>query len=110
MPEGIESANHHFWGDISAFFYRNLAGIKINAPFTVDFKPDFAKTVGYVRAYHKFSTGKFSVEYKHNEDKVLATVTVPNGVKANLIKPDGYKILSPTTLKEGVNNVVYVKE
>jgi alpha-L-rhamnosidase len=81
-PDNVSSMNHHFWGDISAFFYRNLAGIKINAPFTVDFKPDFAKTVGYVRAYHKFSTGKFSVEYKHNEDKVLATVTVPNGVNA----------------------------
>jgi hypothetical protein len=37
-------------------------------------------------------------------------MTFENGVKANLIKPDGYKILSPTTLKEGVNNVVYVKE
>ena len=110
IPEGIASANHHFWGDISAFFYRNLAGIKINEPFTVDFKPDFAKTVGYVRAYFKFKTGKFMVEYKRDNDKILATVTVPDGVKANLIKPDGYKILSPNSLTTGVNTIVYVKE
>ena len=91
IPDGFWSFNHHFWGDISAFFYRYLAGICIDAPNFVRFAPQFARTVRRVRAEHRFACGKFFVEIEHDGKRASCRVGVPEGIQTQLVPPAGWK-------------------
>ena len=92
----ILSQNHHFWGDISAFFIEYFAGIKIN-PDSDDcrkivIKPCFVGKLDRVSAYRDTPCGKISVVWEKDKNgKIDMEVHVPFGLNGKLILPSGEK-------------------
>ncbi len=109
-PEGTNSLNHHFWGDISTFFYKYLAGIRTVDYKTVEFRPEFVSTINNLKAYHVYNGGKYQVEFTKCDVAVYATVTVPKGVSSTAYAPKGYRLVENPKLKNGVNKLTFVKE
>ena len=78
--------NHHFWGDISAWFIKNLAGIQLNPNKhdvnTVEIKPSFLAALDYVSAYHIAPSGKISVSWKREEQTIILEIEIPDEISA----------------------------
>ena len=104
-PEGgkIDSLNHHFWGDISAWFYQYLAGIRVNPTCrditNVDIKPVFIDDLNHVKATHKLVQGEITVEIT----KENITVSCPDSVHGEITLPEGYKFEDGTKVKALAN-------
>ena len=90
IPQGFWSFNHHFWGDITAFFYRYLAGIRIDEPGKVNFAPLFSERLKYVCAEHTFKQGKLRVEICCNGDVAHCKIYVPNGICVRVTPLQGW--------------------
>jgi alpha-L-rhamnosidase len=93
-PEKVSSMNHHFWGDISAWFIKCLAGIQLN-PENRDvnelrIKPSFIHALDEVSAYHVAPAGKISVSWKRSGEEILLSVEIPYGVSATAVLEPGY--------------------
>ena len=82
----ILSMNHHFWGDVSAWFYTYLAGMRINSTAMdirdVCIKPCFIDAINMVSAYHDLPDGKLLVKWERKDSKIRLEVTAP--IKTNL--------------------------
>ena len=106
FPEGgrILSCNHHFWGDVSAWFYIYLAGIRFNPTGTdvknVDIKPIFIERLNNVSAYHVTPSGKLEVNWQRTDDGVILTLSLPRELHGTVAAPDGYTFGDGETLKE----------
>jgi alpha-L-rhamnosidase len=84
------SLNHIFLGEISAWFYKGLGGIKPD-PKQAGFKniliePHFLLDSFYCE--HTCSFGKIISSWKKQEGDVLYKVTIPSGSTAHLILPN----------------------
>ena len=102
LRNGYMSMNHHFWGDISAFFYRHLAGLQINNVNELTFAPSFTKYVNRIDANIKdikVSINKVKDEYKVN-------LFVPNNYKSLIKCPKGFEC-NINTLKAGENILIF---
>ena len=82
LPDGVSSMNHHFWGDISAWFIKCLAGICITDSHSVVIRPSFIKSLNSVSAYHITPAGKISVSWQRDGDEIHLDVEIPNGINA----------------------------
>lgn len=105
LRNGYMSMNHHFWGDISAFFYRHLAGLQINNVNELTFAPSFSKYVNKVDANIKdikVSINKIKDEYKVN-------LFIPNDYKADIKCPDGF-VCNVNVLHPGQNELSFRKK
>ncbi len=110
-PESAEpwSMNHHFFGDISAFFIKRIAGIVVNplglGTDTLNITPSFVEKLNYAKAHHNMPNGNVSTHWKRNEDgTVVMDVEIPEGVKGWLISPSNYVLedgKSQVALKSG---------
>ena len=98
----MESFNHHFWGDISSFFYRYLAGIRIDKPNTLSFAPIFTKYVNDIDA----CVNGIKVKINKKDGGFAVNLYIPKGIKATLKVPDGYRS-NTTQLKEGINDFFF---
>ncbi len=92
----IGSKNHHFWGDISSWFFKHIAGVKIN-PYARDvneleISPNFISTLDHAGGYQNVPAGKVEVKWERNKHDIELTVTVPEGCYGFLRLPDGYYI------------------
>lgn len=99
-----ESLNHVFFGDFGAWFYRSLAGIKLQeeaAGFQrIVIAPVFPKGLNSLTLSHKVRQGEIIVKWAREKGGISLTVIVPPGVEANLgIKNHEQK------LKAGRNNL-----
>ena len=102
------SRNHHFWGDISSWFFKFLAGIKIN-PDGKDYKhveisPCFIENLSYVKASEIHPKGKISVNWERDGDIVKLLIDTPTSLHGKIKAYKGYKFIggeSETTLKSG---------
>ena len=88
------SRNHHFWGDVSHWFYRYLAGININ-PSKVDcseiiIKPYIITDITFVEATHETPHGKIGVTWKKDGETLSLTIEKASGLKGKLFAPDGW--------------------
>ena len=101
MDTFIERAsfNHHFWGDISSFFYRHIAGLQIDEPNHLKFAPRFAKDINHVEA----KIGKICVVINKEDNNYNVKLDVPKGVVASIDLPS-YCRCSIQSLKEGRNS------
>lgn len=63
------SINHHFFGMITAFFYRQLAGIRIDES-GVKIEPKYPKALDWVKATHKTNDETIVVEWKRVNGKI----------------------------------------
>ena len=100
----ILSLNHHFWGDVSAWFYIYLAGMKINPTCRdtteVDIKPCFAEALSEVSAYHDMPDGKISVSWNRNGGKITLAIKAAEKLHGKIGLPAGYAFEDGDTEKE----------
>lgn len=77
----ILSLNHHFWGDISAWFYEALGGISVDfITGDVTVAPVFPKKIEWVKASREYQGGKISVSWKRTNGTPQVSVSAPEGV------------------------------
>ena len=97
QPEGgrVLSLNHHFWGDISAWFYTYLAGIKINPTgkdvTNVDIAPLFPEKINSVSAHYDTPNGRISVAWERtDENSVVLKITAAEKLHGKILLPAGF--------------------
>ena len=96
----LTSYNHHFMGDISGFFISHLAGIQVN-PYgdserCVNIAPTFIPELDYAHAFYDTVCGRVDVSWKRDGEKILLTLTKPDGIYGDVILPDGYQFCAKT--------------
>lgn len=105
LPEGdgVDSLNHHFWGDVSAWFYTYLAGMRINPRGTditnVDIKPLFPEKLDSVNAYHNLPDGKIAVAWERVTEGITLKIDAAEKLHGRIALPCGYAFADGTTEK-----------
>lgn len=65
------SLNHHFWGDISAWFYRYILGIRVNPNDTdanyIEIHPCDIPTITCAEGKYENENGSVAVQWHHDE-------------------------------------------
>lgn len=82
-PNGF-SHNHHFFGDISAWFIKNIAGIipnpDVKDPNEILISPAFVKSIGYADGSYTAPTGKVSSRWERKGKEIELCINIPDGV------------------------------
>ena len=113
------SRNHHFFGDISSWFFKYLAGVKIN-PYERDSKeleisPNFIDGLDHAEGYQNHLGGKVAASWKREGDVIKLTVQIPEGCYGFLNLPANYSFIeygrriSARQLKAGITEFEIVK-
>lgn len=106
-PEFVESPNHHFWGDISAWFIKSLAGINYNPTGSnlneVMIKPHFATQLQNAEGYYDSSFGKIISSWKRNGEKIVLNINAPQEINVTVKLSDGYAFEDGSVQKELFN-------
>ena len=88
---GKDSQNHIMFGDISAWMYQYLGGIrplKETPGFRkFEIKPCFVKKLDYVKACHVSPYGPIKSEWTRKNGKIRCEFMIPAGSKADIILP-----------------------
>lgn len=104
FENSFESMNHHFWGDISAWFIKRIAGIQLNPSGNdisrLDIKPSFIKALDNADAYHISPLGKIVSSWKRMDKNILLTLEIPNEIDAFIYLENGFIFDDGTTKKE----------
>ncbi len=91
----IQSKNHHFFGDISAFFIKDICGIHYNPNLNdlsyVEIKPNFIDKLDYAKAYHETPKGKIKVEWQRKTETVELKISLPKEMKYDFCISQKYK-------------------
>ena len=78
--------NHHFWGDISAWFMKCIVGIQLNPNKddvnTLKIKPAFITALEHASAFHNAPAGTITVSWKRENRDILLDVKIPEGICA----------------------------
>ncbi len=104
--KGESSRNHIMFGDISAWFYKKLAGIQPDEKsagfehFCI--KPFFPKDMNWVKANVTSPYGQIISEWQRDHEKVVLTVTVPVNSTATIFLPVQQ---NDVTISQGVDFV-----
>lgn len=103
-PEGSfpKSLDHHFFGDISAFFMEYLAGLRPNPflrdPSEIMVAPLFVKSLSFAEASYKNENGSISVRWgRSHEKKVELTITLQGNFHGVIHLPKGYVLADTET-------------
>lgn len=101
--ENDYSKNHHFWGCVSAWFIKYLAGIRYNPTAKnlkeVIIKPNFVKALNDATAYYESNYGKIESKWKREDNSIIIKVTVPDCMEGSIVLPDGYIFDDGETVK-----------
>ena len=88
FPDTVASRNHHFWGDISAWFIKRIVGIWLNPDKhdvnALKIKPAFIADLDFASAYHIAPAGTISVSWKRENQDIVLKVEIPEGICATL--------------------------
>ena len=91
--EDTASMNHHFWGDISAWFVKRLAGICYNPDGTdrtrVDICPHFPEKMEDASAWYDSNCGKIASKWVREGNKIVLNLEIPANMQGQLILKDG---------------------
>lgn len=94
-PPVGSSHNHHFFGDFSAWFIKNLAGIipnpKVNDANYILISPTFVNSLSFAEGSYNAPAGKVSVRWERKNGKIELKVTVPDGVNGKIKLRHGAK-------------------
>lgn len=86
--EGKSSLNHHFYGDMTAWFLQALAGLQVNPsgkdPAEVCLHPQFIPALNEVEAYIELPAGKVSVHWRRMDGGIKVEVDAPQTVRIQL--------------------------
>ena len=112
-PEGekLDSRNHHFWGDISAWFYRYLGGIDLNPTARdvnhLNVAPLFPDGMEHAAATHRHPAGEIATRWERNGNTVTLQVTVPDALHGEILAPNGWYFENEKTALP-LQNGVYI--
>jgi len=85
-PDFVSSPNHHFWGDISSWFIKSIAGINYNPNgdniTVLGIKPSFISNIDHAKAYYVSKFGEIFVSWKRENDTILLEVNIPDEINA----------------------------
>jgi sulfate adenylyltransferase subunit 1 (EFTu-like GTPase family) len=87
----VVSLNHHFFGDISAWFYKKLAGINVEKGKEVTVCPYPVKSVNKVKADYKNMHGYIKVSLLNDGKETIFKVE-SDGFNVKVKSPKGYKL------------------
>lgn len=87
---GLPSLNHHFFGSVSAWFYRVLAGINIVGKGRVHISPRFPKSLTFVEADWEDGENSIAVRWEKKECEICLTVNAKGFVGE--IAVEGYLV------------------
>jgi alpha-L-rhamnosidase len=91
--DGLASHNHHFWGNISAFFMEQICGIKVMGN-TINIEPHFPSNINYARAEFDSVFGKVRVKWKREKNKIIFKLDYPEKAKGILVFEKKEKIVA----------------
>jgi len=106
------SLNHHFWGDISHFFIRHLAGICYNPHRRggeADVCPKFAASLNFAEGWHAAPEGEVRVRWQREEGGISLEVAMPEGLKGQIRLPLGYAFEDGTAVKAAASGQYRVR-
>lgn len=90
---GESSRNHIMFGDLSAWMYEYLAGIRLDFAhpgFThMRIQPLVPSSLEWVKAAHSCRYGIIEVDWKKSADSFHLNVTIPDSTSATVILPNG---------------------
>ena len=124
--ERINSRNHHFLGDISAWFISYICGIRVNPKAgsmlteiangfepsvfsggydNIDIRPVIPSHLSFAEASYGAPGGEVRVRHERRDRSVITTVTVKGKLFGEVYPPFGYKYdgCGAYPLTEGVN-------
>lgn len=108
------SVNHHFFGDVSNFFIKRIAGLEINPLRRNENEyyvhPSFIETLDNAKAYYNAVAGKISVEWKREKDLIKIKIDAPENSKGTIYIPDGYEIKSENRGYNGLRIIPVTNE
>jgi alpha-L-rhamnosidase len=91
---GVASLNHHFYGDVSAWYMKRIAGLDINPSckniFHINITPDFISELSFASAYREMPYGKASVKWEKKGDVIILTTDIPDKCKGDITLPAGF--------------------
>ncbi|MGZ3872712.1 MAG: family 78 glycoside hydrolase catalytic domain [Mucilaginibacter sp.] len=101
------SLNHIMFGEIGAWYYKGIGGIKPD-PRSPGFKnvlltPNFVEKLDHFESTHTGPFGKISSSWKRNGNAVEYSVTIPANSTATIIFPAGKKVFANGQLINTVN-------
>lgn len=103
----LYSLNHHFWGDVSAFFISHLGGIKVKSFDNVEISPSFVQGINNLDTEIGLPAGKVRVCYKRTDVMTELSVSIPKNLRAEFVLPKGYVLSRGSkNLKPGVNELI----
>ncbi|MBR4073504.1 MAG: hypothetical protein IKK24_06130, partial [Clostridia bacterium] len=106
------SMNHHFWGDVSAWFYSYLAGIKINPTGkdvnNIDVSPCFVEKLNYAKAETRCQGGKISVEWHRTEKGIELNVDIPPNIYGEIKLPKNLCFADTNTQSRPIKTGKYI--
>ena len=88
-PTEKDSLNHHFWGDISGWFIKCIAGIDYGLG-SLRIAPNFVEALNHAEGWHMAPEGKIVSAWKRTEDGITLELEIPEGIAAVATLPDGY--------------------
>lgn len=101
------SMNHHFWGDISAWFIKCIAGIQLSrskdGAAAMKIKPAFIEALDDASAFHHAPEGTVAVSWKRENREIALDVKIPEGINATLELPAQYCIIKGSHAKTAVS-------
>ncbi len=91
----INSLNHHFWGFISGWFYKYLAGIRINPDLcdvnSIEISPNFPENLSEVKASYCPSNCELKVSWNKSGDKIILTTDISSNYYGKIVLPQEYQ-------------------
>ena len=109
QENSVGSMNHHFWGSISAWFIKCLAGIKFNPHLhntnEVEISPSFVEVLEHAEGFYEAPAGKIAASWKREKEGVLLSLEIPAGMCATVIAPKGYRFADGTAEKTVISGV-----
>lgn len=95
QTQNVSSMNHPSWGDISGWFIKSIAGIRLNPTrkdvHQVEICPCFVAQLDSASAYHIAPAGKIAVSWKRLEQGVVLELEIPERMTATACLPQGYR-------------------
>lgn len=92
--DSVASLNHHFWGDISNWFIRRIAGIQPNPDASnvsrVLFRPSFISSLTHAEGWHTGPFGKMESAWKRTGDQIKLTISLPDTMDGRITLEDGW--------------------
>lgn len=109
---GSGSRNHIMYGDVSAWFYKNLAGIlpDIDQPGFKHFiiEPYFPPELDWVKTIKNTGYGNIKVDWSKTGDTIRLNLEIPVNTTASVILPSGNLLVDSEQPVEGENGIIVV--